>query len=120
MKLTITKLVLKYLFSGFDSAVQYALDVLNAALADVPAGDRAKVQAALNVAKKTLSVLGAMSWLCPVKWQTAYGKTIDAVAETVKALEDLSITVDELKAVRDGFAAAVAAWKSPDDETCVE
>lgn len=110
----------KYLFGGASSVVEYVLGVLNKALASISDTTKEKVQGVLNVAIRVLSVLTAIKWLVPTKWQTAYGKTIFAVQEIVDALSDLSITKEELDAVCVKCTNAIDAWKSPDDETCVD
>ena len=106
--------------SAFDSVSSYAMDMLNEMLGKIDPKNKANVQAALNVAIKVVSVLSSLSWLCPVKWQTAFKETIEAAESVVSALEDLNITDDEFKKVRSEFDDAVKAWKSPDDNTCVD
>ena len=44
---------------------------------------------------------------------------IAAVNSTASALADLELTKDELDTIIDDLSAAIDAWKSPDDETCV-
>lgn len=110
----------KYIFGGVGSVADYLLDVLNKALASIDVGNRAKIQAVLNTANKVLATLNAFAWLCPTKWQTAYRKTVDAVQTVSDALADLTLTLDELSAVKANFVDAIVAWKSPDDETCVD
>jgi hypothetical protein len=113
-------IAIKLLFGGVGAVASYVLDLLNKALAALPAGNRVKIQAVLNLAERVLSVLTALKWLCPTKWQTAYGKSVEAVETVVAALADLNITVDEIGKVRKAFAEAVASWKGDDDETCVD
>lgn len=120
MNISKLKIAWKYLTGGAGSVADYLLDVLNAALDKIDPGKREKIQAALNTAERVLAAFRAFAWLCPTKWQTAYSKTIDAVASVVGALDDLKLTADELVAVKEDFTAAVAAWKAPDDETCVD
>ena len=115
------KIVTSFLFGGGASGViEYVLGVLNNALDGLTETTRTKIQAALNLSLKVLSILESVRILVPTKWQTAYAKTIEAVKETVSALSDLDLTKDELGIIRDRVTAAVAAWKSPDDETCVD
>jgi hypothetical protein len=114
------KILFKLVFGGVDSVVEYLLDILNGALATVKAGDRVKIQAALNVAERVLGTLNALKWLCPTKWQTANGSTVEAVQKVCSAFDDLQVTAEELAGIRSAFAAAVAAWKGGDDETCVD
>ena len=110
----------KYIFGGVGSVADYLLDVLNKALDAIDASNKSKIQAVLNTANKVLATLNAFAWLCPTKWQTAYRLTAEAVQTVIDALSDLTLTLDELTAVKDNFTKAVAAWKSPDDETCLD
>ncbi len=115
------KIVMSFLFGGGASGViEYVLGVLKNALAGMSDATKEKVQAALNLSLKVLSILEAVRILVPTKWQTAYAKTVEAVKETVSSLTDLDLTKDELDIICDRVTAAIAAWKSPDDETCVD
>lgn len=121
MKISNWKLVTKFLFGGGVSGViEYALEVLKNALSALSVGTKDRIRAALNLALKVLSVLEAVKVLVPTKWQSAYVLTIVAVEYCCSALADLEITKDELDIVCDKIAAAYDAWRSPDDETCVE
>lgn len=120
MNISKFKIVWKYLFGGTSSVVEYVLGVLNKALSSIGETRKEKVQACLNTAIRVLAVLTAIKWLVPTKWQTAYGNTIFAVQGVVDSLSDLEITKDELTTVADRCKAALDAWKSPDDETCVD
>lgn len=120
MNISKFKIVWKYLFGGTSSVVEYVLGVLNKALSSIGEASKEKVQACLNTAIRVLAVLTAIKWLVPTKWQTAYGNTIFAVQGVVDSLSDLEITKDELTTVADRCKAALDAWKSPDDETCVD
>ena len=120
MNISTIKIAIKYLFCGVSGVVDYLLGALNSALAGMTDATRQKVQGALNLAQKVLATLTALKWLCPIKWQTAYKATVDAVADAVAALEDLEITSDEVAIVADRIRAALVAWNAPDDETCVD
>lgn len=121
MNISKFKLVMSFLFGGGVSGViEYALGVLKRTLDGLTDTTRTKIQAALNLSMKVLSVLEAVRILVPTKWQTAYAKTVEAVKETVSALSDLDLTKDELTVICDRVTAAIDAWKSPDDETCVD
>ena len=119
MDISKIKIAWKYITGGMGGVVDYLLDILNNALRSISAENKAKVQGALNLAEKVLATLNALQWLCPTKWQTAYRETVAAVLVVVDALSDLEITAAELTKVRDAFNAAVMAWKSSDDDTCV-
>lgn len=121
MNISNWKLVTKFLFGGGVSGViEYVLEILNNALAALPGATQVKIQAVLNIALKVLNVLNAVKWLVPTKWQTAYMFTLEAVSYAVSALTDLNITTEEIAVVREKVEKAIDAWKSPDDETCVE
>ena len=106
--------------NAVSSVASYLLDVLNSALAKIDPKRKDNIQAALNIANRVLSVLVALKWLCPTKWQTAYAATIAAVTVVVNALQDLQLTTEELANIRNDFNAAVIAWKGDDDETCID
>lgn len=120
------KIAWKYLFGGMDSVMEYLLEIANKALAAIDPADRAKIAAAYNTIDRVLAVLVALKWLCPTKWQSAYGATVTAVEVTLKMLEDFAITPAELSKVKDAFNAAVLAWRGGDvpdtdvDFSCVE
>lgn len=121
MNISRFKLVMSFLFGGgISGVVEYVLGVLKRALDGLTDTTKAKIQAALNLSMKVLSILEAVRILVPTKWQTAYAKTIEAVKETVSSLSDLDLTKDELGIICDRVTAAIDAWKSPDDETCVD
>ena len=120
MKLEVSKIKLawKWLTGGVGNVADYLLDLLNNALANLDAEKKDDIQAVVNLANKVAATLVAFGWLVPSKWQTAYTSTIAAVNEVIKAIEDLKLTADELASISTCFATCVAAWKSPDDETC--
>lgn len=120
MNISKIKLVWKFLTGGSAGVVEYALGVLRTALANLGGTTKEKIQGALNLALKVLSVLHAVRVFVPTKWQTAYDSTIAAVSHAVSALEDLDVTKDELDAIARHVAAAYDAWRGEDDETCVE
>ena len=121
MNISTFKLITSFVFGGgISGVIEYALGVLKRALGGLTDTTKAKIQAALNLSMKVLGILEAVRILVPTKWQTAYAKTIEAVKETVSSLSDLDLTKDELGIICDRVTAAIDAWKSPDDETCVD
>ena len=104
----------------FEYIADCVLDSVNSALGSITEPNKAKIQAALNLAEKGLAILNAIKFLCPTKWQTAYTSSIAALLAVTNALSDLNVTPAELTAVTKAFDEAVKAWKSPDDETCVD
>ena len=120
MNISKFKIVIKYIFGGTSAVVEYILGVVNKALSSVDTSSKEKAQALLNTLLKANATLKAIAWLVPTKWQTAYGKTLDSIFSIVMMLEDLQITKEEIDIAYDRSKAAIAAWKSPDDETCVD
>lgn len=115
MNVSKLKLLIKYLFGGFDSVVEYLLDIVNRALKSLTPVTKERIAAARNVVSAVLSTLDAFQWLCPTRWQHAYVSTIVAVQDTLSALSDYEITQDELAKLAPAFKDAVAAWRSDDD-----
>ena len=120
MNISTLKIAWKYLTGGIDSVAGYLLGIMNNALGSISAGNKAKIQAVLNVCEKVLATLTALKWLCPTKWQTAYSATMMVICDIVDSLRDLNISDGELTIIRDKFTAAWKAWESDDDETCVD
>lgn len=115
MNVSKLKLLIKYIFGGFDSVVEYLLDIVNRALKSLDPATKERIAAARNVVSAVLSTLDAFQWLCPARWQHAYVSTIVAVQGTLSALSDCEITQDELAKLVPAFKDAVAAWRSDDD-----
>lgn len=113
------KMALALLLRGVGGLVTYAMETLNKALAAIDPAKKEKIQHALNVAEQVLSLLQAVKFLCPTRWQTAYAKSVSAVSSVVFALSDLTLTQDELTVICNDFNAACLAWNGDDDETCV-
>ena len=118
MDISKIKLVWKYVFGGFGSVADYLLELGNSALAALKPEKKEQVQGVLNLFLKITATLNALACLCPVKWQTAFRETVEAAQVVATALEDLTVTPDELAKIRVEFGEAVAAWESPDDATC--
>lgn len=119
MKISKLTMAWKYLFGGVGSVVDYLLDILNQALSKVDTKKKEQVQGVLNIAEKVFAMLRSFQWLCPTKWQSAYAETISAVEVITFVMDDFVLTSEEFSKVKATFSAAVDAWKSPDDETCV-
>lgn len=112
MNISKFKLVLKFLFGGGESALDYVLDCANTLAAKLPDAKKEDIKGYLAIAKKTLDTLDAVSWLCPARWQKAYWATTYAFADLVDALDDLTLTADELAKVANAFQLAYAAWRA--------
>lgn len=121
IKISKFRLITAFIFGGgFCGIIKYSLDVLKRALDGLTNTTRTKIQAALNLSMKVLSILEAVKCFVPTKWQTAYKKTIEAIAVAVDSLSDLDLTTDEFDIICDRVTEAIDAWESPDDETCVD
>lgn len=106
--------------TAFENVVDYVLDLLNGTVQKLDPKNKEKIQSALNIAMKVSNVLKMFAGLCPVKWQTAYSKTLEATDTLITSLEDLALTQGEIKGIISEFDEAVEAWKSPDDDTCID
>ena len=104
----------------FEYVADCVLDTINSTLGSIGEPNKAKIQACLNIAEKGLAVLTAIKFLCPTKWQTAYTSSVAALLAVTNALSDLNVTEAELSGIAKAFDEAVKAWKSPDDDTCVD
>lgn len=120
MEISKIKIAWKYVFGGIGSVADYLLDLGNSALAGLSPEKKERVQGALNLFLRITATMNALAWLCPTKWQTAYRESVEAVQVVASALEDLTVTSDELAKVQKEFGEAVAAWKSDDDATCAD
>jgi len=120
MNISKMKIVWKYITGGMGKVVDYLLDILNNALAKLDPSKKEQIIAILNLAKRVLSTLRTLQFLCPTKWQIAYCETIEAVETVINALDDLTLTPEELEKTIKEFDEAIKAWKSDDDDTCVD
>jgi hypothetical protein len=100
--------------------VDYLLTVLKNAINGLGDATKDKIQAAINLAMKILSIAQAVRVLIPVKYQLAYDLTIKALQTLIASLQDFEITGTELQALINGYNEAYSAWMLPDDETCVD
>lgn len=94
--------------------VDYLLDVLNSALANLSDATKEKIESVLATAKSVMDILLKLQFLVPTHWQYAYRETIEAVDEVIYSLEDIKLTAEELAKIRKEFDDAVRAWKEDD------
>lgn len=120
MKLNPIKSILKCIFGGFNDVIEDILESINYLLEFLDASDKERVQTVLNYALSALSIARMLQIFCPVKWQTAYSATIQALQHVVDSLQDLKITNKELETLKSDFKNVVKYWKSDDDDTCKE
>lgn len=120
MNISKWKVVWSFITGGGVGVVDYLLTVLKNAINGLGDATKDKIQAAINLAMKILSIAQAVRIFIPVKYQLAYDLTIKALQTLTVSLQDLEITGTELQALINGYNEAYAAWMLPDDETCVD
>lgn len=106
--------------SAGGNIADYVLGKVNESLAEACAGREDKLRCAFNTAERALGTLHAFAWLMPTRWQTAFNATVGALERVTVSLSDMKLTAEELAELRDSFKRSVAAWKGPDDNTCLE
>ena len=98
----------KYLFGGFESAIDYLMGLLNEFLGrDDVAG---KVQEVREFVAKILSYMKKYEKYCPAIWVTHYGKLMAAVQTLVDITEDGKVTSEELEKAIADVKAAIDEW----------
>lgn len=99
----------KFLFGGFESAVDYLLNtVLNPYLQTEAVA--ANVKKAYNTAKTVYDFLVKYRRFCPTAWLTEYDATLRAVDAMVSVFEDGRVTREEIFAVVEAVQSARAAY----------
>ena len=106
--------------SAGGNIADYVLEKVNESLAKAYAGREDTLRCAFNTAEKALGTLHAFAWLIPTRWQTAFNTTVGALECVTVSLSDMRLTAEELAELRESFRRSVAAWKGPDDSTCLE
>lgn len=112
MNISKLKLVWKFITGGGTGVIDYVLDVGNTIADRLPDAKKEEVGKYLATARKVLDTMGAVSWLCPKKWLSAYEETVAAFGALVAALNDMKVTRDEVAKVADAFRIAYAAWRA--------
>lgn len=112
MNISKIKIGWKFLTGGPTAVIDYVLDAANSLVEGMSDAKRDEVEGYLATAKGALGTLDSLSWLCPKRWKTAYGLTIQAFADVVQVLADLNVTQDELTAVCNSFRIAYASWRA--------
>ena len=98
----------KFLFRGFESAVDYLLVLLNRFLSKGPVSER--IQKARAFVATILGYMRKYEKYCPAIWVRHYEKLEAAVQTLLDVFEDNQVTPDELdKAVAD-IRAAIYEW----------
>lgn len=98
----------KFLFGGWESALDYLLSFLNTYLA--------KENIANKVDKVRDTAAWALDWLMklrvyvPTKWRNEYNAVIDVVADVIAVANDGKLTATEIKALATSFTEAKKMW----------
>lgn len=98
----------KFLFGGFESATDYALNLLNIYIGKGKVA--ANIQKAREYVGWILGYLRKYQDFCPGKWAPHYDKLLTAVETLDKALEDNKVTPEELDKFIADVKAAIAEW----------
>lgn len=98
----------KFLFGGWESALDYLLGFLNDYLAKP--GVAEKVEKVRDTASWALDWLLKLKTYVPTKWHNEYNAVTDVVADVIKVANDGKISTDEIKALTQSFADAKAKW----------
>lgn len=100
----------KFLFGGWESALDYLLGFLNDFLA--------KPNIAGKIAKVRDTAVWALDWLfklkiyVPTKWHNEYNAVVDVVADVIAVANDGKLTTAELTGLATSFAEAKAKWEA--------
>lgn len=112
MEISKAKLIWKFITGGKSGVIDYVLDVANNLAVKIPDARQEKIAKYLETAKKILSSLKSVEWLCPNKWRMSYDLTIIAFADLVNALADLKITRSEIDGLAKSFQLAYSEWRA--------
>lgn len=94
--------------SMFEEIARYGLNVLNNLMSGENA--MAKITKIAETSRWVLDLLVKYQDWCPMKWQSYFNVTINAVKAVVDAFADAKITEDEAKNVTVQFQIAYASW----------
>lgn len=100
----------KFLVGGWESALEYALGLLNAFLSSGVTADR--VAKGYSLAMNVLYYAKKYRTYCPSVWLQQYDATVAAVERVALAFEDGKLELDEVSAAAAALARAVEAWRS--------
>lgn len=98
----------KFLFGGWETALDYLLGFLNTYLAKDGVSEK--------VTKVRETCAWALDWLLklrvyvPTKWHNEYNAITDVVADVIAVSRDNRITAAEIKAFAASFAEAKKMW----------
>ena len=98
----------KFLFGGFESAVDYLLKLLNDFLAKGKVPER--IQKARAYVETILKYMHKYEKYCPAIWTVHYEKLMAAIQTLSDVLEDNKITAEELDKAIAAVKAAIDEW----------
>lgn len=99
----------KFLFGGWEAALDYLLNFLNEFLARPNVADKAaKLRSTCEYA---LNFMLRLKEYVPEKWQNEYNAIIDVVADIIAVTRDNRITAEEVKTLAASFAEAKKLWE---------
>lgn len=99
----------KFLFGGWEAALDYLLSFLNDYLAkDGVAGKVAKVR---DTCAWALDWLLKLQTYVPAKWRNEYSAIVDVVADVIAVANDGKLTAAEFSALVESFKMAKTKWE---------
>lgn len=102
------KLGTKFLFGGWESALDYLLTFLNEYLCK--SGIDKKVSEITETASWALEWLNKLEKYVPEKWNNEYFAIRDVVADIICVTKDGQITIEEIRHLSLSFSEAKAKW----------
>lgn len=100
----------KFLFGGWESALEYVLEILNKFLASGTAASR--VAKGYKIAMTVLYYIKKFRTYCPDVWLTEYDATSNAVEKLAVIFADGKVEAEELTQATSALTAAYDAWRS--------
>ena len=98
----------KFLFGGWEAALDYLLNFLNEFLARPNIADKAvKLR---NTCEYALNFMLRLKEYVPEKWQKEFNAILDVVADIIAVTRDNRITAEEVKTLAASFAEAKKMW----------
>lgn len=98
----------KFLFGGWESALDYLLGFINGYLAKPNIAD--KVEKVRDTAAWALDWLLKLKVYIPAKWHNEYNAVTDVVADIIAVANDGKLTAEEVKSLAIAFNEAKAKW----------
>ena len=112
MDISKIKVVLKLIFGGVDSALEYILGKFNDLMCKPDVAER--IEQAVAAGRTVLSYMGRWNDWCPPKWRQYYEAVYTSVEAIVDTFVDGKVTSQEIVQVKNAFQIAYATWISED------